>query len=260
MLQYLKNNILIAREVIREKVNLIIKGSRDTVKNPEDRKILSGLKKNGFVVIENFYDRNLCNKIISDIDDQILSYKDQVWVDKYESDHRVMGSDRVSNQIKDFFDNEFLVRISKAYLRSKTLNGFTLAAKLTAKKDNLGSGGGWHRDSIQKQIKSIIYLNDVEKTGGPFEYYCNTHRSRSKISQFLKNIFKKSITRYSNKEVSQLSDKDLETFTGQAGTLILVDTSGIHRGKPIYAGNRYALTNYYYSGVIPKHVKKLLVK
>ena len=32
----------------------------------------------------------------------------------------------------------------------------------------------------------------------------------------------------------------------KAGTLILVDTSSIHRGMPIIAGVRYALTNYFY--------------
>ena len=30
------------------------------------------------------------------------------------------------------------------------------------------------------------------------------------------------------------------------GTLILVDTSLIHRGKPIEDGTRYAITNYWY--------------
>ena len=35
-------------------------------------------------------------------------------------------------------------------------------------------------------------------------------------------------------------------FLGKAGTLLLVNTTGIHRGRPLKAGSRYALTNYYY--------------
>jgi hypothetical protein len=33
---------------------------------------------------------------------------------------------------------------------------------------------------------------------------------------------------------------------GPAGTLVLADTTGIHRGRPLIAGERIALTNYYY--------------
>ncbi len=37
----------------------------------------------------------------------------------------------------------------------------------------------------------------------------------------------------------------LKTLTGKAGTLVLVDTSIIHRGIPVKNGIRYALTNYF---------------
>ena len=43
----------------------------------------------------------------------------------------------------------------------------------------------------------------------------------------------------------------MHTFTAKAGTLILFDSSTIHRGAPITAGTRYALTNYYYP---PSHI------
>jgi hypothetical protein len=55
--------------------------------------------------------------------------------------------------------------------------------------------------------------------------------------------------RMSEAEVAKLLAPDpsrLKTFTASAGTLILVDTSSIHRGMPILEGCRYALTNYYF--------------
>ena len=38
----------------------------------------------------------------------------------------------------------------------------------------------------------------------------------------------------------------LKTLTAKAGTVVLVDTSTIHRGLPLKNGTRYALTNYFF--------------
>ena len=46
--------------------------------------------------------------------------------------------------------------------------------------------------------------------------------------------------------VKLLDNNRIKTLEGKAGTLILVDTSMIHRGKPLNHGSRYAITNYYY--------------
>ena len=35
------------------------------------------------------------------------------------------------------------------------------------KKNNLGSGGGWHKDAYYPQFKSILYLNDVDNKKFP---------------------------------------------------------------------------------------------
>jgi hypothetical protein len=56
-------------------------------------------------------------------------------------------------------------------------------------------------------------------------------------------------TRFENEEVMKLinfDQKKIMRITGKAGTLILVDTSLLHRGSPIKNGIRYALTNYFY--------------
>ena len=70
--------------------------------------------------------------------------------------------------------------------------------------------------------------------------------------------------RFNEEEVRKMeeySNENIQTLTGKAGTLILVDTRGIHRGKPIEEGERYALTNYnWITSKIPTHIKKLTVK
>jgi hypothetical protein len=55
-------------------------------------------------------------------------------------------------------------------------------------------------------------------------------------------------------------NRKVKTFFAPAGSLILVDTRGIHRGRPLYKnGERYALTNYYWHKDFPPlHIQKLV--
>jgi len=123
-----------------------------------------------------------------------------------------------------------------------------MANKVKYNKNNKGSGGGWHKDSFTSQYKTILYLNDAKFDNGAFELILDSHKLMSclKISKkFNLNIFK---TRFSNEEINLLTFKDnkIKTLYGKAGTLIIVDTSMIHRGRPLKKGFRYAITNYYY--------------
>ena len=63
----------------------------------------------------------------------------------------------------------------------------------------------------------------------------------------LKNKFPS--TRFTEEEIFSLDIKkeDFEELNYPAGTLIFVDTSNLHRGKPLLSGSRYALTSYFFS-------------
>jgi len=55
-------------------------------------------------------------------------------------------------------------------------------------------------------------------------------------------------TRLTQDTIKPLLESDperLKTFEAKKGSVILVDTSGIHRGAPVQDGERYALFNYY---------------
>ena len=89
---------------------------------------------------------------------------------------------------------------------------------------NLGSGSGWHRDSLGFQFKAMVYLNDVDESTGPFEYYTSSHRKLYKLKNYFNNIADgfKDIVRYKDSKVSELlKKKSLVTFCAPAGTLIL---------------------------------------
>ena len=212
--------------------------------------IVNEIKNHGFYKIDNFLDQNLCDEIIESIKNFSDSNKQFINSDHIDSDRRIYGSEYINSEIKNFNENFFIKKIGEDYLDCKIECLMTLVNCVKFKANNKGSGGGWHKDSIYKQYKSILYLNDVTDLNGPFELIKNSNKfwwSIFNISFLKKKIFE---TRFENKEIDYLIKyKDIKKITllGKKGTLILVDTSMIHRGSPLREHERYALTNYFYS-------------
>ena len=117
----------------------------------------------------------------------------------------------------------------------------TMANRVKFVEKNLGSGAGWHKDAYYNQFKSILYLNDVNEKNGPFELLESSNKIFGTIDIALKLKKGYPNTRFSNEEIQKIKTKKIKTILGTAGTLILVDTSLIHRGSPLLSGKRYAL-------------------
>ena len=217
----------------------------------EQIKILEELKETGVVVIPEYYESELCDSIRLSLDNMIKDSKVKKWYDESKSDSRVFASHRYSDDILKFHDDSFLQQIGEAYTGNELVNSHTLGAKLCVKESNLGSGGGWHRDSVyQTQYKSIVYLTDVKINNGPFEYIFGSHKKSTVLNSILENNFSANQNRLNQEQINNFlkSNPSAKTkiMTAKKGTVILVDTSGIHRGIPIQEGTRYALTNYYF--------------
>ncbi|HEX4140201.1 MAG TPA: hypothetical protein VHY09_07620 [Candidatus Methylacidiphilales bacterium] len=90
----------------------------------------------------------------------------------------------------------------------------------------------WHRDLDDPRcIKAFIYFNDVDMQTGPFSYLRGTHMFGRHANLQPGGSSK---NRFSDEEiVAPLSMADAQINTGPAGTMILCDTYGFHRGlKP----------------------------
>lgn len=210
------------------------------------------LKVKGFFVKENFLTKMECDLLIS----QVESYVENgciSWIDEVESDIRIFN---FSSDVFSTNDHLDLYGLYAKYISSKTCNKFIMANKLVYRENNKGSGGGWHRDNLNKrQLKFMIYLNDVDEYGGAFEYIPESHKVSSKL---LTNSFN-NYFRYDLDDISKLYPNKSIKLSGRAGTLIAFDSSGLHRGSPILKGKRYALTQYMFDGEVPLHIKKLFV-
>jgi hypothetical protein len=99
----------------------------------------------------------------------------------------------------------------------------------------------WHRDLDRlRDVKFFFYATDVNEQNGPFEYVTNSHlpspRAFSRIDGRLDDSWVQA--RYPNSAVS---------MAGRAGDVFMVDSHGIHRGKPVQQGLRCVLQLYFSS-------------
>ena len=211
-------------------------------------KIVEEIKQHGYYVIKNFLDRKECDLIIKRINKFIKNYPKLIWTDKVKSDSRIFGAEHIDPKIKSFSKNKFIKDIGSLLLKKKLSSLMIMANKVVHKNKNLGSGQGWHKDSYAKQFKSILYLSNVETGNGPFQLIEKTKNPTFDFHLFYKYEKNLKNTRFSENEVKSISKgkKKIVNICGKKGTLILVDTSLIHRGMPIKKGKRYALTNYMY--------------
>ena len=200
----------------------------------------------GVVIIENFLDKKSCESIINVIEAFYIKNKELTWSDKFNSEYRLHGAEKIDEEINNFFSNNLLINIGSFCAKTSLLNLMTMANKVKYNQNNLGSGGGWHRDDYNFQFKAILYLNDVTSDNGPFQFIKNSNKLFNIIKDTVTASLDIKSTRIDNDKITLFDCERLKTITGKAGTLILADTSLIHRGKPLINGKRYALTNYYY--------------
>ncbi|MFV8224386.1 phytanoyl-CoA dioxygenase family protein [Christiangramia aquimixticola] len=259
------NKLVKSAKVELNNVRLKMLNNSTFISSHKEQEIVENIRSKGFYILENHFDKNWCEQAITEIDNLIEKFPDQIWKDAADSDFRLFGANRVSSFINEYYTHPLLISLLQTYEGTKMKDGFTLGAKLIAAENNKGSGGGWHRDHANvKQSKSIVYLTDVIDDNGPFQYISKSHKSYNIYKDSYNYNFDQFQNRFTEQEVNRLIEKEperLKTITGAAGTVILTDTRGIHRGKPIQKGTRYALTNYLWAhSNVPKHIEKSLIK
>jgi len=219
------------------------------------------IKEDGFTFETDFYSKEKC-KILRDKIDALIEQKcSNVWVDESDSDHRLYFVNDIDDDFTQFYQHPNIRKILADYTGTTKPNGMLLAARIDAKEGNLGSGGGWHRDSpITHQFKAVCYLSDVTEKNGPFQYIKASHKKSDVLKAYLSGVFKPGQYRFTEDEIDNYLDKTgkvVTDFTAEEGTIAFADTKGIHRGKPIVEGSRYVLFCYFWHGDIPSHFNKL---
>lgn len=89
----------------------------------------------------------------------------------------------------------------------------------------------WHRDPDDKKlVKVFLYLRDVDFGSGPFHYISGTHEVGGRFGKMFRRRLPYGVYPNASEVDETFPEEDKRIVTGNAGTVIFCDTSGIHKG------------------------------
>ncbi|MGK7936843.1 MAG: phytanoyl-CoA dioxygenase family protein [Xenococcaceae cyanobacterium] len=215
--------------------------------NNEDNLILETLQKNGTCVVPisslKIASTNSMLEVAANLVNRLKSMPPQVSQNDYRID--LIKSQLIKHpEIFMWGLEEKLLNIIESYIGLPVIyQGLTMNRDIAnGKKVGIRR---WHLDwEDRRMIKIIIYLNDVDTDGGPYEY----------IPQ---NLTLRGIESLKYDNVGFVSDEEMDkaiprynwqTCVGQAGTVVITDTSNVfHRAKPTVKNDRFTISLCYTS-------------
>jgi hypothetical protein len=198
--------------------------------NINNREMLSTLKDEGVFYIKNAVNTNFLDSLLTEIDNNKFSVNKN-WASGVYTEHQyyvnhllgcsksfysLISSSSIFDMCDEFFKSEYRLKAFRYYeTYSKHKMDWHTDNKIS-KKNEPGS--------ILKQIPGIIlivYLDDVKD--GEFQFVKKSHK-QSNVNNY--NV-------YTNKQILEKFQNDVVSFKGCKGDLIIYDTYGIHRAKPV---------------------------
>lgn len=217
---------------------------------PKIQSVIYILKTYGICILKNYYSQEILDNLIKEYHKIFEEQQSKIEVlDKEEcsNDERIFHAQKYSEHIKQYFsDDKLFNSIALEYTKHK-LNKKTLINKVVYEEGKIkNSGAGWHRDNHDCQFKVLMYLSDVTEKNGCFQFITN---SSKKYVGYPKPRTTNYNTRFHDETIEDLIEKNdnckLHDVIGEKGTVVIVDTTYIHRGKIIEEGERYAITEYF---------------
>ena len=203
------------------------------------------LREQGYTIVANYLSAKDCDHAVANLKKAFEKYTSY---DHETEDRRIFGIEQTLPVARKLAQEIDFLELGELVNREYTYCAFTLAGWLQAGHGG-SSGNGWHRDAFFSQFKAMVYLTDVTMDNGPFELLPGSHKLSSVLSGISKAGIGHNQNRLSDEEVSRLEEvlgTPRKTLIGNAGDLILFNSSTVHRGRPIDSGERFALTNYYF--------------
>jgi tetratricopeptide (TPR) repeat protein len=220
-------------------------------------KYLEKLNQDGVVVIPNYYTPDYCKSLRSRLEKIIDNNPHNIDFDNgaYLIHNRLNNSKTDRGVSRIYHANRLLPELNnhrKDLLIHKLITAYAgrpMYSKNLWYQYNQSSEETryFHVDlfALRSQIKSIVYLQDTTLEDGPFCYIKGSHRN----SELIKTKF------YSTNPPGQDSgytSDDLQAIISQAtpmeakaGSLILADVGGAHRGLPQRSHSRSILMQYF---------------
>lgn len=257
---------------LKSKKNEELENIKYRNKNLDSKYISNEIKKSGFFIIKNFLSAKECKQIL----EYSLKIKGRYRGDKIKIRNKKKfnranpkgpvfyydESDVIDNSIvQNLITNKFLLSISQNYFDTPPIlsaSNLWWSSFINNRADSEAAQiYHFDMDSL-KWLKFFIYLSDVNTKNGPHTFIKKSHKNNG-IPWELRS-----------KGYSRLNDHELENhyskgqfieFAEKKGTLLIEDTRGLHKGKPLSKGDRLILQlEYTNSAFIKKKNIKLKKK
>ena len=211
----------------------------------EATEISNEIKENGYKIFDKKLDANEINKLLSfaystpaniipkpkNAEAKGLYNNQQLLGTRYQFSETDLLTDKT---IQNIVADENFIAIAQEYLGCSPINDIVTMWWSTSYSTQASSEAAqlYHFDMDRfKFLKFFIYLTDVTTDTGP---HCYIRGSNGSLPESLRED-----RRFTDKEISNAYKKeDLVEICGNKGTIIAVDTRGLHKGKPLKQGER----------------------
>jgi ectoine hydroxylase-related dioxygenase (phytanoyl-CoA dioxygenase family) len=219
--------------------------------------IVQTLKSDGYLVFPRQLPRDICERLVK----YAKSTESQIRTTEEESlrgtpsEHAVYDREHPRGIRYDFSQHQVInipdvqalladpsvLAVAQAYLGSRPVADVTSMWWHTAYSDQPDSNAAqfYHFDMDRiRWLKIFVYLTDVSPDNGPHCFVAGSHRSGGIPPALLA----KGYARLSDEEVSRnFPAERLKEFCAPAGTIIIEDTRGLHKGHAVRRGDRLML-------------------
>ena len=225
--------------------------NRSRIKKPKIKyfqKVFQDIENKGICFIPNFLSKKNINKINEELKpyvDKLLNNslsKLKYYRNTEEGIMRLYNISKFSPTSKLFFQS-YLIRNFAKYYISKNVSFYQDMVEIRQKlklplKDLKLTSDKFHFDDWRIRLKFFLLLTKVGLNNSPMKYIPKSHKI-DKFSMENDLYINKKNGRYGfykNHEVKRLiksNNLKIINCTGNAGTLIIVNTNGIHKGTPL---------------------------
>lgn len=225
------------------------KGVLGEISKSEINTIVEDIDQNGFHVFETKLNSKIVDDLVKFATETKVSYLD------FNQKHITYSKEKVlfdenstlsprfqynnqelfqNNTIKELIFDESLIAVANSYLNTKPILDLAVmwwSIPFSSKAEDRAAQM-YHFDMDRfKFIKFFFYLNDVNNNNGPHCYVRGSHKRLPK--EILQD------RRIKDEEVAKhYPGNDILELTGGKGSIIAVDTRGLHKGKPLTEGKR----------------------
>lgn len=227
--------------------------------NRDDREAACRLRKDGYVILEDYFNEQQVAEISRGVDDYM-----QVGQGDYDHVNRVSYYRQPSEDSKWdggvfrlYGAHEIQAHIG-AFRRDMRLKGIVeqafsteVSCAVTVVQENIPQGvetRGFHIDMYAPlECKAFLFLTDVERDEhGPYAIIKGSHRRFWwRLYNYLSRGLRDAEPVTTVEGVGDEDSKNLVKFMVEKGSVVLTCQQAVHRGWPHSKGRRVALVNYY---------------